>query len=470
MIVFHRNRSVHGSSNVVLTLSQTTQACDANSLANKLFCDLRPPSRRHSTWTPQRLTYVALLMTFCQGSGLKQSFELAEKRTRGWFVGGRACLSYTGFTKALDQHWPWLVPALKKHFQALMKSFAGDSWRCGIWLAIAVDGTRLEASRTKENELGLGRAGREKTGPQVMMTTLWHLGLGMPWDYRLGPGTDSERHHMRDMIWSLPPQSLLIGDAGFIGYDLCCELHRNNHAFLLRIGGNKRLLDRLHRPPTKSTTIVYYWPQARQNEPPLKLRLIVIGPGKKYPVYLVTNVLDQQLLTKTQAKQFYKQRWGQEVYHRSYKQTLGHGFLRSRTPDRVIGETHAAIFSIWLLGLLSLPNLLKRGRKSDEWSVADSRDVVQFSLENDAPHKVVTKVKQTRREQGRPQTARIGLKDLFAECVIHRPKKPADKTARNYPRKKNEPPASPPKIQTPSLAEITRSLRIKPYPPLRLTA
>ena len=67
---------------------------------------------------------------------------------------------------------------------------------CG-WTVMAVDGSRVEAPRARGNQRGLGRAGREKTGPQWWVTWLIHLPSGLIWDWRQGPGTSSERTHRR---------------------------------------------------------------------------------------------------------------------------------------------------------------------------------------------------------------------------------------------------------------------------------
>jgi hypothetical protein len=90
----------------------------------------------------------------------------------------------------------------------------GDAWRVMGWLVLAVDGSRFECPRTRENEEGLECAGREKTSPQIFQTTLQHVGTGLLWDMRLGPGTDSERRHLDQMLPGLPTQSLLTADAG----------------------------------------------------------------------------------------------------------------------------------------------------------------------------------------------------------------------------------------------------------------
>src|SRR5205085_8463439 len=69
---------------------------------------------------------------------------------------------------------------------------------------------------------------------------------------------------------------------------------------------------------------VYYWPQEAQREKgrPIEVRLICIkGKTKKKDVWLATNVLDQERLTAQMAGKFYRMRWENEGYFRTYKQT-----------------------------------------------------------------------------------------------------------------------------------------------------
>ena len=44
---------------------------------------------------------------------------------------------------------------------------------------------------------------------------MWHVGTGLPWDWRTGPSDSSEREHLGQMIESLPKGALIAADAGF---------------------------------------------------------------------------------------------------------------------------------------------------------------------------------------------------------------------------------------------------------------
>jgi hypothetical protein len=341
-----------------------------------------------------------------------------------------------------------MLEALKRRFRRAMQGMPQQFWKCGAWVAFSVDGSRQEAPHTAANESDLGCAGRKKTGPQVFITTVWHLGLGLPWDFRVGPGTDSERNHAWEMVDDLPPQALLVADAGFVGYKLCRKLMCSSRSFLLRVGGNIRLLRKLGYYQRERGDIVYLWPKKRQQrkgQKPLVLRLIRLRQGQQ-TMYLLTNVLDRRQLTNTQARKLYQLRWGEEVFYRSYKQTLQRRTLLSRTAPTCVAESQWTLLGLWLLGLLTVPRIVAAGRDAKAWSVAESRDLVRQALRNERP----------RRRPRQP------LVRLFAVAVKDSYTRTSDKTARNYPRKKKEKPPGPPKIETARRAEIKRAARLEP--------
>lgn len=354
--------------------------------------------------------------------------------------------SYTGFTEALVRETPRLTEAIKPKFRTAMKTMAGHAWKTCGWVAFAVDGSRQEAPHTAANEAELGCAGRDKTAPQVFLTTMWHLGLGLPWDYRIGPGTDSERNHAWDMVDDLPPQALLVADAGFVGYELCRKLVCGRRSFLLRVGGNIRLIEKLGYYQREKNGIVYLWPKDRKKgEKPLVLRLIRLRQGKQ-TVHLLTNILDARQLTNTQARALYRLRWGEEVFYRSYKQTLQRRRLLSRTAATCRVESEWTMWGLWLLGLLTVSRILAAHRNPKAWSVAASRDLVRQALRDEPP----------RRQRRRSLSAAL------AKAVLDTYRRSSGKTARNYPRKKKERPPGPPRIESAQPEEIERAKRLQP--------
>ena len=283
--------------------------------------------------------------------------EVAGRLHPHWTLG----TSYSGFAAALVRESPRVIAGIKAKFrQAMLAMGSRYQTRCG-WRAFAVDGSRVESPLTQANEDGLGCAGREKTGPQVFLTTLWHMGLGLPWDFRVGPGTDSERRHLEQMLDDLPPNALVVADAGFVGYELCRRVLNAGQSFLLRVGGNIQLLTDLGWEHEECNDRVYLWPQKHRRSPPVVLRLIVLQRNQQ-SIYLLTNVLDSKRLSDETAAVLYEMRWGIEVFFRSYKQTLHRRRLLSRTPATCLAECQWTMLGLWLLGLMTVERLLATER------------------------------------------------------------------------------------------------------------
>jgi hypothetical protein len=404
--------------------------------------------RENVLWTPQRLTWTALFMAWGEGQTLgarwEQACQLGCELHAHWQLGS----SYTGFTDALARVSTSLVPALKQRFRRLMREQAGDYWAVQGWSLFAVDGTRIEAPHTAANESGLGCAGKQKTAPQVFLTTLWHVGLGLPWDYRVGPGTTSERRHAGEMLDQLPDRALLVADAGFASYGFCRRLMRAEKSFVLRVGSNITLLSQLGYYYREQDGVVYLWPDKFRHCPPLVLRLIVLQRGRQ-TVSLITNVLDEQQLTAEAAAEIYGLRWGQEVYHRSFKQTLKRRTLLCRTPRNCLVEAEWIVLGLWLLGLLQIMPGIERNRSPRKWSVARTRDVVRRAMHNQRPG-------------GRLAARRESFQQALQRATQDDYTRYGSKAARNYPRKKREKPPGPPKIKTATTEQIQIATNFTP--------
>ena len=400
------------------------------------------PVRGGTQWTPQRLTWVAAMMAWDEGQTLdarwEHAREVAGRLHPHWSLG----TSYSGFAAALVRESPRVVAGIKAKFREVMLAMESrHQTRCG-WRAFAVDGSRVEAPLTEANEEGLGCAGREKSGPQVFLTTLWHMGLGLPWDFHLGPGTDSERRHLEQMLDDLPQHSLIVADAGFVGYELCQRVLKARRSFLLRVGGNIRLLTDLGWEHEERDGLVHLWPLAHRDLPPLVLRLIILRRGNQ-EIYLLTNVFDPKQLSDEDASVLYEMRWGIEVFYRSYKQTLSRRRLLSRTPATCLAECSWTMLGLWLLSLLTVTGIVAKGLDPLSWSVALARNAVRRAM----------------RVSLRGRGGRL-LRDLEA-AVKDRYVRRGPKAARDYPRKKREKPPGPPKIQSASPKEIQTAKRLR---------
>lgn len=403
--------------------------------------------RGNVTWTPQRLAWSALLMALGEQASLTERFravcECLHAVCPHWTLG----TSYDNWVAAQRREAERLVPAvthkLRQHMLALAKHR-----RCGRWEALAVDGSDAACPRTQANQNAMGETGKPDGIPQLTMTVVHHLGLGLPWAFRVGPSSESERGQLRAMLDELLAASLLVADAGFIGYYLCCEMIERKQHFLLRVGGNVHLLSTLGYDWEIDGETVYLWPieQQARGEPPLKLRLIVVREPGKQPVYLVTSVLDAEQLTAEEAGEIYRLRWGVEVGYRTVKQTLGHNCTRSRRPDNCYLEMTWALLGAWLLELMTLRQVVAAGGSPRPASPAQARNAVRRAL-RDAPPR---------------SSSRRGLLAVLATCRIDHYRRTRPKASRNYPRKKRHKPPDPPKIKLPTQKQLQLAKQLTP--------
>jgi hypothetical protein len=205
------------------------------------------PRRRAWRWQTQPLLVVLLCMTWCAGDSVPERFETA----RAFYVAlqqrrRRPGRTFAGFAKALA-HWP--LPVLRARATAVRGRLAqvfAQRFTVDGFIPLGCDGSRRACPRSEELErrLGLGKKkkrrkrpknqapvgpqvpeahrsaraeqtkARATSTPQLWVTAVVHLGLGVLWSWRLGTGNANERAHVRRLVDTWPGGALLIADAG----------------------------------------------------------------------------------------------------------------------------------------------------------------------------------------------------------------------------------------------------------------
>jgi hypothetical protein len=410
---------------------------------------------RNTAWLPVELVLLTLVWVFSDNKTLTGAFAEAH-RWAMQVLGCAAVDTFQGLLKALLTYTPVLLPLLCQRFHFLMERHGGTHWRIGRWLALAVDGSRVSVPRTKANETALcapnygkgqtaryrkkkGKGSRRRSKkekmqpvkPQIWLTLLWHMGLHMPWNWKSGPSYASERDHFQQMLaeQTFPKDTLFCADAGFTGYDLWKTICDKGHSFLIRVGANVTLLRQLGYVQERDD-LVYCWPDkmARKLQPPLVLRLLCLQVGR-CPMWLLTNVLQEEQLPVQQAIALYKIRWGVELQFRTIKQTFGRRQLRSRNPERALVELDWSLLGLWLIQLFAVKEQVQIGQTPQQCSVSVAIAVVRTMVRCPAglPGEVLAEKLQE------------ATKDDYQRT---RPKK-----GRYNPQRKDKPAAGKPKIQ-----------------------
>ena len=430
------------------------------------------------TWTPLSLVWAAMLWAWSDEKTLIERFSTSRKIIK-LLLGKQAepATSYQAFVKLLRKWTAALLQILQPAFRSRMVKTLSRVWRIEGWAVFAGDGSRVDVPRTRKNEeryspkSKLSRAAqkrrhkrrrrrsqqearqRKANVPRIWMTMLWHVGSGLPWDWRTGPSDSSERGHLQEMLPSLPARSLLTADAGFVGYEFWKLVLDAGHQLLIRVGSNVKLLKKLGYAQD-CDGLVYLWPDraAKKRLPPLVLRLVVVATGR-HPVYLVTSVLNHQRLSDRQVVAVYRRRWGIEVYYRSAKQTFERRKLRSHNPDNAMVELHWSLLGMWAMGLHACSRLVPRGIPPQRISFANvwrayRRPMRQFNASPD-PHERLTEI---------------------LDLAIIDPYTRRNRTSRDYPLQKQEQPAGPPMILKASQSQVRMAKEVTMEQQIRLTA
>jgi hypothetical protein len=384
--------------------------------------------------------------------------------------------TYQAFLKLLRAWTVSLAVVLIAALRLRMQVDLEDRFLVDGLAVFGVDGSRLELPRTASNEAAFApaaarraappRRSKRRSGaraeaarakkansPQLWLTVMFHVGTGLPWDWRTGPSDSSERDHLMQMLAARPPGALVTADAGFAGYEYWKALLDSGRHLLIRVGANVRLLRALGHVEEKGG-LVYLWPEraAKRRQPPLVLRLVV-AQGGRHPVYLVTSVLEAEALPDKQVSRIYALRWGVELFYRQFKQTFGCRKLRSHGGANAEVEATRSVLGLWSLCLHGQVELSYDGIAASQVSVAGLLRAYRAAM------------KEYRSVPGAGES----LWERLAVAVIDGYPRQG-KASRDYPRKKREHAIGAPEIRAATEIEIELARQIKNNHVARLTA
>lgn len=429
----------------------------------------------NTTWEPSELVSQALIWSLQETKYVTDAFEYSLKFCDKLGM-KQTAKTYPRFMNALTRY-NVLSARVRSRVQQCAEEAGGRFWRDNDWVLFAFDGSRVSVPRTVSNEnafcaanygngitakyrkkktKGMRRTKNEKAkaqpqGPQIWVTMVWHMGLRLPWTWRLGPSNSSERRHVEDILNTeqFPKKTLFCGDAGFVGFPLWTQLMLAKAEFLVRVGGNVSLLSEHANIERLKDNVVLCWPKdkMKSGDKPLRLRLVKVKIGKT-TMWMVTSVLDRKKLSIKQIIRYYKMRWGIEVEFRGLKQTQDNHKLCCRNSENATAELEWSILAMTTAELLALRRQIPKKRKKNEdreyrvtdRSLAETVRAIRSSLTspNDIP------------EPGK------GLVDQLAKAIVQRYNNTTDKKSRYRPSNPDKKP-----LKDPDLRKINASERKK---------
>jgi Transposase DDE domain len=341
-------------------------------------------------WDPEQLVIQALIWSWQDTQKVTDAFEKTTESCKKLGLKD-ICKTYTGFMDALSRYRKTIRDGLRNRLHDLAEQIGGVFFRNRKWVLMGFDGTRATAPRSKANEkafcspkYGSGKRATRNANkrkrenrnrraqlvtqdePQVWITMMWHMGLRLPWTWRLGPSNSSERGHVQEILAEeeFPANTLFCGDAGFTGFPLWNAILESGGHFLVRVGGNVKLLSEHVDFQQIQGGIVLCWPKDTMDSggPPLRLRLVQVQVGKTM-MWMLTSVLDERELSRKDIVQYYKMRWLIEVEFRGLKQTVDKHKLRCRNSDRLLAELDWSLLAMAFAELIALRYQIPRSAK-----------------------------------------------------------------------------------------------------------
>jgi hypothetical protein len=396
-----------------------------------------PPKRSDVRWDLRPLMLVLLLCCWAAGDSAEERFEaarafyvrrVAPKRRRP----GR---TVEGFQMALARLPGFALRAFAGALRARLTEVFSPHWRVDGFVPIGCDGTRLACPRVEQLQQRLAQPNSPDTPPQVWVTAVVHLRLGLLWAWVIGKADANERQHLMRLLPALPAGALVITDAGYQGYELAAEMSRRGVSFLMRVSA-QTLLYTAGVPDAAAFRdgLVHWWTIETRSKglPPLALRLLrVRSSSGKSEVWMVSNVLDSQRLSLDSAGRFYKMRWENEGFYRTYKRALARVKLTSRTVKTIHREVEGSLLAAQLLLAMGAWALVVVSRNRSAQS---------------SPRGVLRAIRaeiQGRQQRGGAFLGRLGRAERDQKP------RPSNKVKRPWPKRKDHKPPKPPKLREP---------------------
>lgn len=417
-------------------------------------------------WNAEEVMAQALIWSWQEAKNVTDAFDQTREICDDLRL-SRTIVTYTAFMNALTRHREMFHNRMCDQFQRLAEDVGGERFRTRGWVLIGFDGSRVSAPRTQSNERAFcapnyGKSKKAMYGPkkskgmrrtrnkqnppqpqrpQAWITMMWHMGLRLPWSWRLGPSNSSERDHVKDMLRheEFPENTLFCGDAGFVGYPLWSDILKAGQHFLVRVGANVDLLSEQADVKKCGGGEVLCWPKGRMDsgESPLRLRLVQVTVGKT-KMWILTSVLSERKLSKKQITKYYKMRWGIEVEFRGLKQTLDKHTLKCRNSERLLVELD---WSIRAMAVAELIALREQMIAASEHEMDAGYDLQDRSLAN-----TMRALRKCMRQLHKFPDADKDLLQALSGAVVQRYNNRTDKRARYRPKNPDKKPLGDPNV------------------------
>jgi hypothetical protein len=255
----------------------------------------------------------------------------------------------------------------------------------------AMDGTTLKTADTPEHRAHFGAqvypSNTVSSYPQVRGVTLTAVPTHLIRSAKFGPYGINEMLYAKDLLASIPNDSLTAFDKGFLSAEILCGLTSggSNRHFIIPAKANTKW-EAVDGTPDDAIVTMRVSPQARKKCPSLpevwQARAITVLDQSARKRVLLTSLFDRKRYKAADIAACYTRRWQIETSYRELKQTMmGTALtLRSRTVEGVYQEIWGALTAYNLVRLEIAKAALVVKCEPTEISFIRAFHVIQYEL------------------------------------------------------------------------------------------
>jgi hypothetical protein len=323
------------------------------------------PEHRERLFPPTETLSMFLAQAMNEDSSCQKIVnDAAVKRLQGRLP---LCSTNTGSYCQARQRLPLeMIKSLACYTGASMAANTPDAWHWRGRPVRLVDGATVSMPDTEENQAAYPQPSGQKPGlgfPICRIVGIICLGSGALLNTAIGPckgkGSD-EQSSLRNILDTLNPGDIIMGDAFYATYFLLCALQEKGVDGVFEQHGSRKRSTDFHRGKRlgqqdhlitleKPKSTPDWMNQETYDQMPDSLLVRELRLGGKT---LVTTLLDSKAVSKADLKAFYRDRWHIEVDLRHIKTTLGMEILSCRTPGMVEKEIWAYLLAYNLIRVL----------------------------------------------------------------------------------------------------------------------
>lgn len=258
------------------------------------------------------------------------------------------------------------------------------------WRLVSLDGSTLDVADEEENEKTFGRPSSSRGSsafPQLRFVSLVENGTHVLFGTRMGGIRTGEITLAKEVLTSLRPGMLCLGDRNFYGFELWTQACATGADHLWRVKKNLRLPCKKRLPDGSYLSRVYASAKdQRHGRNGVVVRVIEYKlegvPGAE-PLYrLATTILDHEVAPAAELAALYHERWEIETAFDELKTHLRGSkiVLRSKTPELVKQEFYGLMMAHFAVRGLMHEAALKANEDPDSLSFAHSVRVVRRKI------------------------------------------------------------------------------------------